>query len=142
LSNLQKTQIARSTNKFSVDWSHGQACSGYHCNLLAQTSPLDADASQLIGESVMDIIERAARALCIADDREPDRMTDIGPRWVFYAQTAKAVLSALREPDEGMQIAGQDSAENVMRIAYGEPDISHEGVAAIWQAMIDQALKG
>jgi hypothetical protein len=29
-----------------VDWSHGQACSGIHSMMLAQTSPLDADASR------------------------------------------------------------------------------------------------
>lgn len=30
----------------SVDWSHGQACSGHPLPVLAQTSPLDADASR------------------------------------------------------------------------------------------------
>jgi len=85
----------------------------------------------------MDIIERAARAVIY-----PEQFIVCKEEWSVAEWQARAVLSALREPDEGMQIAGQDSAENVMRIAYGEPDISHEGVSAIWQAMIDQALKG
>lgn len=32
--------------KYPVGWSHGKACSGIPTYMLAQTSPLDADASR------------------------------------------------------------------------------------------------
>ncbi len=46
-----------------------------------------------------------------------------------YKEAARAVLSALREPDEGMIEAGSRGGD----VPYA---------AEVWQAMIDQALKG
>jgi len=82
----------------------------------------------------MDIIERAARAIwkhwTIVQGREAsdeawDSVPAIGKQ--PYIDTARAVLSALREPDDAMERMG---------------DLQSGDCIAIWQAMIDQALKG
>lgn len=66
----------------------------------------------------MDIIERAARAM--ADNH---LLVSDG----HYKEAARAVLQAIREPDEGMIEAGRGMTP---------------WPRTIWQAMIDQALKG
>ena len=68
----------------------------------------------------MDIIERAARALEDSDVTDPHerRMND-------YDAMARAVLMAIREPNEAMVEKGADAFTNVRDI---------------WQAMIDEAL--
>ena len=77
----------------------------------------------------MDIIERAARALSVPEHHTTWDILTPMQQDLYYMQ-ARAVLSALREPDEGMIEAGWER---------GEDDHSPE---AIWQAMIDKALKG
>lgn len=59
----------------------------------------------------MDIIERAARAICIAQLNVPDEFSEIElmPLWKVYLPEARAVLQAIREPDEGMIEAGMES---------------------------------
>jgi hypothetical protein len=84
----------------------------------------------------MDIIERAARAVCIAHGHEPEGMkfSDGQPIWTAYIDDARAVLSALREPDEGMIEAGWS--------CFPDYEPSAQDATDCWQAMIDQALKG
>lgn len=83
-------------------------------------------------------IERAARALAEdAYDRqhcglptEPTREQFVSVMEASYRSTARAVLTAIREPSEGMWQAGDDHCE-------------HRDTAdpkAVWQAMIDAAL--
>jgi len=78
-------------------------------------------------ESVMDIIERAARALYECQPRICG--WDAMPREskLPFIKQARAVLSALREPDDAMERMG---------------DLQSGDCIATWQAMIDQALKG
>lgn len=68
----------------------------------------------------MDIIERAARALSMHHLQGEQC-------WEEFADDVRAVLSALREPDEGMLAAGR---------------LVNTSAEYTWQAMIDQALKG
>lgn len=50
-----------------------------------------------------------------------------------YMRQAKAAIEAMREPTEGMKIAGTLDA------GCGGPD--EEYIGQVWQAMIDAALK-
>jgi len=74
----------------------------------------------------MDIIERAARALA-KKANEPDWDSMYEGQKAQYFHRVRSVLSALREPDEGMIEAGREMTP------YPR---------TIWQAMIDAALKG
>jgi hypothetical protein len=85
----------------------------------------------------MDIIERAARAIFSCNFALHEQQEVIDRKWFEWPEDrrkaehqARAVLSALREPDEGMIDVG---------FAVRDRGLSP---AAIWQAMIDQALKG
>ncbi len=98
----------------------------------------------------MDIIERAARAVApmLEGGREFDQMPAdraVLRTWARQGmcgfndatqddalELARAVLSALREPDEGMIEAGTDYRAVNPRVRAKD----------CWQAMIDQALKG
>ncbi|UAB76969.1 hypothetical protein INR77_08920 [Erythrobacter sp. SCSIO 43205] len=76
------------------------------------------------------IIERAARAIVAADNRDPDAIHPLGlgkPQWQHYTKQAEAVLRAIREPSEEMIKAGSCGG-----------DWPH--ASETWQAMIDAAL--
>jgi hypothetical protein len=75
-------------------------------------------------DGVMDIIERAARALCKFEHGVEDY-------WLGYRPEAISVIKAMREPDEGMRNA-----------AIGNNGVGPFTAEKVWQAMIDQALKG
>lgn len=85
----------------------------------------------------MDMIERAARALCYAD-RDNQYCARVCTKTGVCGldkedldtDSVRAVLSALREPSAAMLDAGYEARDNERR------------VSDIWQAMIDQALKG
>ena len=79
----------------------------------------------------MDIIERAARALSVPEHHTTWDILTPMQQDLYYMQ-ARAVLSALREPDEGMLKAGAAVANNADGTLWKRR----------WQAMIDQALKG
>lgn len=84
-----------------------------------------------------DMIEKVARALAIADDKDPD-----APAWVRYPgpetfgicwrdqyeDKAKAAIEAMREPTDEMVAAAATSP--TLQLA----------AMAIWQAMIDSIL--
>lgn len=95
-------------------------------------------------------LKRAARALCLADGLDPDRKfkssdwsEGTAPHefaWHEYLPKARAVLTAIREPSEGMKRAG----------AFCEPFMTEPGArpmtpgqiiaCACYDAMIDAAL--
>lgn len=83
----------------------------------------------------MSPIERAARALCLIDEVDPD--SSLGGDghnllWMEYANVnVKAVLQAIREPSDEMNAAGIDADDHIEFNNHGR----------IWQAMIDAALK-
>jgi len=86
----------------------------------------------------MDIIERAARALSVPEHHTTWDILTPMQKDLYYMQ-ARAVLSALREPDEGMIDVG-------LKAYLGWRDGNDWSTAnlanGVWQAMIDQALKG
>lgn len=81
----------------------------------------------------MDIIERAARALIDAD---PAISGHHKLHIEMMKPTARIVLDAIREPDEGMIEAGGE------KVFSGSRSAALVGAKNAWQAMIDKALKG
>jgi hypothetical protein len=82
-----------------------------------------------------EMIERVARALCVAAGQDPDfnydphginRTDDV--RWRVNVTKARAAIEAMREPTEGMVYA--DTVKEWPSDA-----------CAAWKAMIDEALK-
>lgn len=95
-----------------------------------------------------EMLEKVARAICIAAGENPDedwRQAPGGPfaevhlkpgqeaRWRLYLPQARAAVEALREPSEGMVEAGWGVAP-----VYDDPATS-PGV--YFTAMIDHVLK-
>jgi hypothetical protein len=85
---------------------------------------------------MMSPIDRAARALALAQSGvdEFDAL-DEGMQETLR-QNVRAVVRAIREPSEGMAQAGFD-AEATANAHKTQP---HHVVPAVWQAMIDAAL--
>jgi hypothetical protein len=88
----------------------------------------------------MDIIERAARAMAASRGYDWDGK-DKGKEYAnhgYWLECARAAIEALREPDEKMlegpwtfnpaETSGMPPTQAMMKL--------------VWQAMIDQALKG
>lgn len=76
----------------------------------------------------MNMIERVAKALSIADGNHPDACSndeDEIPYWTLYVKMARAAIEAMREPTEEMANAGA-------KVAFMSADL--------WAAMIDAAL--
>lgn len=80
-----------------------------------------------------DMVEKVARAVCIALGHEPEE-------WAYSERVrercrriARAAMQAMREPTKAMLQAGRlnDSEDG----ASGNPE-------SIWQAMVNAALKG
>lgn len=105
-----------------------------------------------------EIVEKVAKALCISDEANWDRIFEawpVPPHWEGslttrndYRRDARAAIEALREPTEAMMLAaapslkGVDSLMQLARIhgaklewTNGEPPLKHA-----WRAMIDAAL--
>lgn len=89
-------------------------------------------------------IERAARAICVTFGYDPDKDDEVGlgepgdVNWNMFEDHARAVLTALREPSEGMKEAGW------FRFSCAHPDQADADRGpeiSIWQAMIDAALE-
>ena len=90
----------------------------------------------------MSMIEKVARAICVCAQRDPDLQGiqspfgDITPmpagyrQWQNYEAEARAAIKSMREPTQRMEDAGQKSC--AVDAWYSE---------AVWQAMIDAALK-
>ena len=94
----------------------------------------------------MNMREKMARALCVADGRDQDRdwrrgggiMLEVAirpedePSWTLYKKHIDAILDAMREPSEEVLFKG------VGELTHYDPggDLSTEGTTRIWQAMI------
>lgn len=90
----------------------------------------------------MDMVERVARALCVAADMDPDRPSnderDNGaPLWTTYVGMARAGIEAMREPTEGMAAAGAKYHKDNWRKDHALEDTP---MRYIWFEMIDAAL--
>ena len=80
------------------------------------------------------IIERVARAICVAAGHDPDMTHDIhvpgdpvaGHAWAGYRSMARAAIEAMREPTDAMQRAIVDAST-----LEGAP--AHTGSAS-WEA--------
>jgi hypothetical protein len=87
------------------------------------------------------MIERVARAICVASGLDPDRpfsssnySKETEPQefaWHEYLPEARAAINAMREPTEAMEDAGNSAT-------YIWID---ETSADVWPRMIDAALK-
>lgn len=88
----------------------------------------------------MDMLERAARAALDEfgihlEELAPGAEDDIAQRVV------RAVLLAIREPNQAMLDAGMDYDERELNIRLGRPPTCDECQAGEWQAMIDAILR-
>lgn len=86
----------------------------------------------------MDMIEKVARAICLAEGFDPDfnydpnglgAMAVSDVRWKLFTHAARAAIEAMREPDHDLTAA-------VVPVGY---DRTHAVIA--WRTMIDAALK-
>lgn len=94
------------------------------------------------------MIERVARAICVASGLDPDRpfsssnySKETEPQefaWHEYLPEARAAINAMREPTESMVENGADS-ENTLEAMTDLTDA--QSVRNIYHAMIDRALK-
>lgn len=94
----------------------------------------------------MNMLERIARALCIADGKQPDASEPYsiesqpfsGPNpdrnWQAYVDGARSVLEELQNPSDAMAEAGAKSAYDLVL------DVDAHGARTIFAAMIDAAL--
>lgn len=92
-----------------------------------------------------EMIERVARAMCIADGFDPDK--DFGyytsgvmpdphvAQWTRYTQKARAAIEAMQEPDSVMLDAGYDISH------ARDGAIAYALVFKIWRAMGKAALR-
>ena len=76
-------------------------------------------------------LERAARALCEMAGNPPGATMDGKPLWQDYLPEVRAVLAAVRQPNDAMIDAGNDAS------------IPGElwGVEDVWQGMLDAVLE-
>lgn len=87
----------------------------------------------------MDIIERVARAICQANQVEPDSdsQTDGNAcQWEDYAEDARAAIAAMREPTDAMIEVGEMKANDLTQPDWSPIDIA----SRTYTAMIDAAL--
>lgn len=79
------------------------------------------------------MIERLARAICAANQMDPDSKSHINGNalhWEDYVKDAEAALAELREPSDEMCAVGAEHW-------YG--DDGKANALAVWQEMIDIA---
>lgn len=87
----------------------------------------------------MTVLERLARVLCVEDRINPDGAVLVGMEtmraWKARMPKVRAVLTALREPSEGM-------IEAMKNARHGVPEGSPHGIVFnhAWQAAIDTIL--
>lgn len=93
------------------------------------------EARARTGSSTPEMVERVARALCIAEDGEPDRTWSDGkPEWQMWTAAAGAAIETIRDPSSSMITAALVSHLAQTKAAAFRPFL-------VWQAMIDDALK-
>lgn len=89
------------------------------------------------------MIERVARALCVANGEDPDKPSGaFGVWWKSYRDEARAAIEAMREPTESMVSKGTRAVTLAKNAAHGpEPSaVLKGGTVLAWQIMIDAAL--
>lgn len=84
-------------------------------------------------------LERAARAICTAQDLPENTMFEGRPMWESFLPAARVALEAVKEPSEAMHNAAQISKA----LIWSTPP--REGLDGVdwdlaWRAMIDAAL--
>ncbi|WP_260927425.1 hypothetical protein [Novosphingobium sp. 9] len=88
--------------------------------------------------------ERAARALCLLDSNPPDATMDGKPLWMDYLPEVRAVLQAIREPDEAMIEAASHISAGEISAADTDfrdgLDAARAMVVKDWLKMIDAVL--
>lgn len=80
----------------------------------------------------MEMIERVAVALSVADGFHPEATSNDGedqPAWTLYVAMAKAAIEAMKVPTDEMVAAGEENIN-------GTEDVSY-----VFTAMIEAALK-
>lgn len=100
-----------------------------------------------VGVAIVNVIERVARALCVADGHHPDtryRFTTHAPEgfacvldtdklgWTIYRDRAIAAIAAMEEPTDAMIRAGN-------RHTNCGGACGNETALRVWDAMIDAA---
>jgi hypothetical protein len=80
------------------------------------------------------MIERVARALCVAGKTPPIYPQEVDAEWERFAYDARAVLTAMREPSKAMVVAAH-AVEETAHKSYAEL------TKARFTAMIDAALE-
>ena len=105
----------------------------------------------MTGESES-MVERVARALCVADGHEPDSDWRIDGNvmltvalapgaekfWRTYEPLARTAIEAMREPTEAMLQAA--AVDRTPRTATNSLDRMYESVGHLYRAAIDAAL--
>jgi hypothetical protein len=91
------------------------------------------------------MIERIARELCaqwsnldadevvLAENTGATEQSGTVAAWTLFTERAKAILAAMREPEDGMVDAGFDAERDE------DGDMAPR---TIWEAMVDEALEG
>lgn len=91
------------------------------------------------------VLERAAIAAWRAHaahelgEPVPDSWEGVAAPKEFYRETVRAVLAAIREPDEATTAAGALNLQGVIVDADGH---IKPNAVAVWQAMLDAITKG
>lgn len=84
-----------------------------------------------------ELVERIARAICLANGENPDEICEDWMKefsgWRGYVEEARAAIAAMREPTGAM------IREGIINIDCQE--VLTPAPGPIWQAMIDEALK-
>lgn len=83
----------------------------------------------------MNTVERAARALCALDGHPENAKLDGEPLWKNYLPEVRAVLLAIRDPDDAGLEAFARAFNWNWRTYEGRVNARHA-----WQAMIDVGL--
>lgn len=83
----------------------------------------------------MDLIEKAARALCQSQGEDADDISLGAPRWTTYRAKIWLVIDALHEPSQIMKEAG---SQIIRHVGSEETSEGHQSDAAnVWRFMID-----
>lgn len=99
------------------------------------------EAARPDGPRSAGMVERVARVLSERRGTNPDApwLGSGPPGWTVYADDARAAIAAMREPTEGMLIAGRCAAKVASAKVRPAPPTRDE-LAASFTAMIDAAL--
>ena len=97
-----------------------------------------------------EMVERVARAICWANNRDPDWLNPTGtPAWKFCEPDARSAIEAMREPTKAMIFAGDSAKEDCVDETWSSDDdgnrydytrIRSDISSRIFTAMIDAAL--